>query len=199
MTFGVNLLKVITVPNMKNASKIVAILLGLFFVAAGVNFFLPEEMKLFIPPSPPEGSQAAAFIGAIGGSGYLAAVKVVEIVGGLALLCGCTRRLGIVLIGAVLFNIVAFHVAFFGWGSVFALNQNALEVLAAVIAVLFLTFTHRLCCCLSGRGCCSKDGSGSCCSGCNCCASGSCGEKAESSSCCSTQSSDKKSGGCGCG
>lgn len=184
---------------MKNASKIVAILLGLFFVVAGVNFFLPQDMKLYTPPSPPAGSPAAAFLGAIYGSGYLAVVKALEIAGGLALLCGCTRRLGIVLIGAILFNIVTFHVAFFGWGSVFALNANALELLAAVVAILFLTYSHRLCCCLIGRSCCSKDGSGSCCSGCNCCASGSCGTGAESSACCSTQPSDKKSGGCGCG
>lgn len=175
---------------MKTASKIVAILLGLVFVVFGLNFWLK-----FIPvPPPPEGSAAAAFIGAMYGSGYLAVVKAIEVLGGLALLCGCTRRLGIVLIGAVTFNIAVFHVVFFGWGSL------ADPVVAfAIAAVLFLTFAHRLCCCLAGRGCCSKDGSGCGCSGCNCCASGSCGTGSESSACCSTQPSDKKSGGCGCG
>ncbi len=178
-----------SVPNMKTATKIVASLLGLMFVVFGLNFWLQ-----FLPvPPPPEGSPAAAFIGAMYGSGYLAVVKAIEVIGGLALI-GCrTRRLGIVLIGAVTFNIALFHVAFFGWGSL--LDP---VVLFAILGTLFLTYTHRLCCCLSGCGCCSKDGSGSCCSGCNCGTSGCCSDKAESSSCCSTAPSEKKSGGCGC-
>ena len=175
---------------MKTATKIVASLLGLMFVVFGLNFWF----HFIATPMPPEGSPAAAFLGAMFGSGYLATVKVVEVVGGLALLCSCTRRLGIILIGAVTFNIVTFHVAFFGWGSL-----ADPVVIFAIVGTLFLVYSHRLCCCLSGCGCCSKDGSGCCCSGCKCCDSGCCGDKSESSSCCSTQSSDKKSGGCGCG
>ena len=173
---------------MKTASKIVAILLGLMFVVFGLNFWLK-----FIPvPPPAEGTPSAAFIGAMYGSGYLAVVKAIEVLGGLALI-GCrTRRLGIVLIGAVTFNIATFHVAFFGWASL--LDP---VVLFAIIGTLFLVFTHRLCCCLSGCGCCSKDGSGSCCSG-SCSTSCCSAEKSESSSCCSTAPSEKKSGGCGC-
>ena len=169
---------------MKNATKIVATLLGLMFVVFGLNFWFR-----FIPtPMPPEGSPAAAFLGAMFGSGYLATVKVVEVLGGLALLCPKTRRLGIILIGAVTFNIATFHVAFFGWGSL--LDP---VVIFAIAATLYLVRVHRLCCCLMGCGSCNPEGTGCC--GTSCCSS----DKGESSSCCSTESSDKKSGGCGCG
>jgi len=169
---------------MKTATKIVASLLGLMFVVFGLNFWLQ-----FLPtPPPPEGSPAAAFIGSMYGSGYLATVKVIEVLGGLALLCACTRRLGIVLIGAVTFNIALFHVTFFGWGSL--LDP---VVLFAILGTLFLNYTHSLLCCLTGRTCCNREGSGCC--GTSCCST----EKSESSSCCSTGgSSEKKSGGCGC-
>ncbi len=165
---------------MKLASKIVASLLGLMFVVFGLNFWF----HFIAVPSPAEGTPASAFIGSMYGSGYLAAVKVIEVLGGLALLVSCTRRLGIVLIGAVTFNIAAFHVAFFGWASL--LDP---VVAFAIVALLFLTKSHNLLCCLSGCGCCNKEGSGC----------GSCCSKESSSSCCSVESSDKKSGGCGCG
>lgn len=167
---------------MKTATKIVATLLGLMFIVFGLNFWF----HLIPVPQPPEGSPAAAFLGAMFGSGYLATVKVIEVLGGLALLCSCTRRLGIILIGAVTFNIVTFHVAFFGWGSL--LDP---VVIFAVVGTLFLTRSHRLCCCLSGFGKCNPEGSG-------CCGSSCCSSEKEASSCCSTGSSDKKSGGCGC-
>lgn len=181
------------VPNMKTTSKIVAYLLGLMFVVFGLNFWF----HFINTPTPPADSPAGAFINAIYGSGYLAVVKAIEVIGGLALLSCRARRLGIILISAVTFNIVTFHVAFFGWGSLIPSASNA-PVLFALVASLYLAYSHRLFCCVSGCGCCSKDGSGSCCSGCNCGTSGCCSDKAESSSCCSTAPSEKKSGGCGC-
>jgi uncharacterized membrane protein YphA (DoxX/SURF4 family) len=164
---------------MKLASKIVASLLGLMFVVFGLNFWF----HFIAVPSPAEGTPASAFTGSMYGSCYLTVVKVIEVLGGLALLVSCTRRLGIVLIGAVTFNIAVFHVAFFGWASL--LDP---VVAFAILATLFLVKSHNLLCCLSGCGCCNKEGSGC----------GSCCSK-ESSASCSVESSDKKSGGCGCG
>lgn len=150
---------------MKTVTTVVASLLGLMFVVFGLNFWLQ-----FAPvPPPPEGSPAAAFIGAMYGSGYLAVVKAIEVLGGVALLVPRFRRLGIILIAAVVFNIATFHVAFFGWGSLLDL-----KVLFAIVATLFLVRMHSLCSCLAGCGTCNPEGTG-------CCNSGSCSsEKPES-------------------
>lgn len=156
---------------MKTVTTVVASLLGLMFVVFGLNFWLQ-----FAPvPPPPEGSPAAAFIGAMYGSGYLAVVKAIEVLGGVALLVPRFRRLGIILIAAVVFNIATFHVAFFGWGSLLDL-----KVLFAIVATLFLVRMHSLCSCLAGCGTCNPEGTG-------CCNSGSC----------SSEKSESKGGCCG--
>jgi len=155
---------------MKTVTTVVASLLGLMFVVFGLNYWLQ-----FAPvPPPPEGSPAAAFIGAMYGSGYLAVVKAIEVLGGIALLVPRFRRLGIILIAAVVFNIATFHVAFFGWGSLLDL-----KVLFAIVATLFLVRMHSLCSCLAGCGTCNPEGTGCCNSGSSCCSTGS-AEKAES-------------------
>lgn len=89
-------------------TNVVAGLLGLLFLVFGSNFFL----KFIDVPPPPEGTPAAAFLGALYGSGYLAFVKVLEIVGGLTVAIPRLRRLGLLLLGPVIVNIVAFHVFF---------------------------------------------------------------------------------------
>ncbi len=145
---------------MKTVTTIVASLLGLIFVVFGLNFWLN-----FIPvPPPPEGTPAAAFIGALYGSGYLAVVKAIEVLGGVALLLPRFRRLGIILIAAVVFNIATFHVAFFGWGSLVDP-----VVLFSIVATLFLVRMHSLCSCLAGCGTCNPEGTGCCNSGSSCC------------------------------
>jgi uncharacterized membrane protein YphA (DoxX/SURF4 family) len=151
---------------MKTATTIVASLLGLMFIVFGLNFWL----KFAPVPPPPEGTPAAAFLGAMFTSGYLATVKVIEVLGGVALLIPRFRRLGIILIAAGVFNIATFHVAFFGWGSLVDV-----KVLFAIAATLFLVRMHALCSCLCGCGTCNCEGTG-------CCNSGSCGssDKAES-------------------
>ena len=160
---------------MKTASKIVAILLGLVFVVFGLNFWLK-----FLPvPPPPEGTPAAAFIGAMYGSGYLAVVKAIEVLGGIALLVPRFRRLGIILIAAVVFNIATFHVAFFGWGSLVDP-----VVLFSIVATLFLVRMHSLCSCLAGCGTCNPEGTGCCNSGSSCCSTGSVEKTETKGGCC---------------
>lgn len=87
-------------------TTIVAALLGLLFLVFGLNFFLHFLPN---PPAAPD-SPATAFINAMYGSGYLAFVKVIEITGGLALAIPRFRRLGLLLLGPVIVNIVAYHV-----------------------------------------------------------------------------------------
>jgi len=153
---------------MKLASNIVAGLLGLIFIVFGLNFFL----NFIATPMPPEGSPAAAFIGAMYSTGYLKLVKVLEVLGGVLLILPRLRNLGLVVIGAIVFNIACIHQFMFG-------GIKDPVVIFAILSCLFLTYVAFKNCC--GSACCSES---ACCGE----ASGSAG------SCCSSESS---SGCCG--
>lgn len=115
-------------------TTIVAALLGLLFLVFGLNFFLD-----FSPvPSPPAGSPAAAFLGAMYGSGYLAFVKVLEIVGGITVAIPRLRRLGLLLLGPVIVNIVAFQI-FFTNGA----GLTAPPVILISVCGLYLLWAER--------------------------------------------------------
>ena len=115
-------------------TNVVAGLLGLLFLVFGSNFFLK-----FLPvPPAPEGTPAAAFLGAMFGSGYLAFVKVLEIVGGLAVAIPRLRRLGLLLLGPVIVNIVAFQI-FFTNGA----GLTARPVLLIIVTSLYLVWAER--------------------------------------------------------
>ncbi|WP_411827203.1 hypothetical protein [Luteolibacter sp. AS25] len=92
---------------MKYVSHIAAGLLGLLFLIFGLNFFLNF---IPMPPGPPEGSPPALFMAALYPTGYLAFVKLFEIAGGLLVAVPRTRSIGLLLLGPVIINILAFHV-----------------------------------------------------------------------------------------
>ena len=97
---------------MKLASTIARYLLGLIFVVFSLNFWLH-----FMPiPMPPEGSNAANFMGAIYMSGFLTVVKVLELVSGLLLLAGKFINLALAILGPIVINIVLYHVVILGAG-----------------------------------------------------------------------------------
>ncbi len=92
---------------MNIASHIAAVLLGLMFLMASV-------MVLFklgpTPPAPPEGTPPAHFMAAFAPTGYLTFVKVLELIGGLLVLIPLTRNLGLLVLGPIIVNILAFHI-----------------------------------------------------------------------------------------
>jgi len=90
---------------MKHLPTIAGALLGLLFITSGIVVLL----KLVSMPPPPEGSAAALFMGAFVPTGYLNFVKVLEILGGLLVAIPCTRNLGLLVLGPILINILAFH------------------------------------------------------------------------------------------
>ncbi len=92
---------------MKNKIAIIAGgLLGLVFIIFGLNFFFK-----FLPMPPmEEGTPPAVFMGAMYASGYLAFVKVLEILGGLLTAIPKTRNIGLLILGPIIVNILAFHV-----------------------------------------------------------------------------------------
>jgi putative oxidoreductase len=80
--------------------------LGLLFLIFGSNFFL----KFIDMPSPAEGSPMAAFAGTMYATGYLAFVKVLEIIGGILVAVPKTRNLGLLILTPIIVNILAIHV-----------------------------------------------------------------------------------------
>jgi putative oxidoreductase len=91
---------------MKIAAHIAATLLGLLFLAASVTVLFKLGPT---PPAPPEGSPAAMFFGAFAPTGYLTFVKVLELIGGVLVIIPLTRNLGLLVLGPILVNILAFH------------------------------------------------------------------------------------------
>ena len=96
----------------KQLARITAGLLGLIFIVFGLNFFLHF---IAIPPAP-EDSPAAAFMGAAYTTGFLTFVKVLEIVGGVLVAIPKTRNLGLLILGPIVVNILAFNYFIAGGG-----------------------------------------------------------------------------------
>ncbi len=91
---------------MKYAPAIAGLLLGLLFIMSSVVFFF----NLVQMPPPPEGSAAAMFFGAFGPTGYMKFVKVLELTGGILVAIPKTRNFGLLILGPILVNILAFHI-----------------------------------------------------------------------------------------
>jgi len=116
---------------MKYVIVIVRVLLGLMFVVFGSNAFLK-----FMGPPPEMHGQAGAFITALMSSGYMYAIAVLQILGGLCLLLGARFvPLGLTLLGPIIVNIVLYHVF---------LDSSGLPI-AIVISLmsLFLLWIYR--------------------------------------------------------
>lgn len=91
---------------MKYAPTVAGILLGLLFVMSAV-------VVLFgLAPNPPipEGTPMAMFMGAFGPTGYMTFIKVLELLGGILVAIPQTRNFGLLILGPILVNILAFHV-----------------------------------------------------------------------------------------
>jgi putative oxidoreductase len=91
---------------MKILVIICRVLLGLAFCVFGANILHPF---LPMPPMPPE-SLPAKFMVVMGPTHYMAMVGAFQLVGGLCVLVGGLAPIGLVLLGPVLVNIIAFHV-----------------------------------------------------------------------------------------
>jgi len=90
---------------MKYLPTIAGALLGLLFAASGAVVLL----KLAPMPPLPEGSPAAHFMAAFVPTGYLTFVKVLEILGGILVAVPKTRSLGLLVLGPIVLNILAYH------------------------------------------------------------------------------------------
>lgn len=118
---------------MKYLPTIAGVLLGLLFImSASVVLF-----GLAPTPEIPEGSPVAAFFAAFGPTGYMTFIKVLELIGGILVAIPRTRNLGLLVLGPIIVNILAFHlfVARDGILSAMLLGMSALA--------LFLLWSER--------------------------------------------------------
>ncbi|MBK1835182.1 hypothetical protein [Roseibacillus ishigakijimensis] len=121
---------------MKHLPNIAATLLGLAFLTFGLDFFLS-----FIPKpegGPPEGSPPALFFGAVYATGFLAFVKILEILGGVFVIIPKTRNLGLLLLGPIVVGILAFNLFIAGGSAIFQPPVILISLLAA-----YVLFTKR--------------------------------------------------------
>ncbi len=119
---------------MKIAAIVVGALLVFVFVASGgVVLFNLVPM----PPPPPPDSPMGGFFAAFGATGYLTFVKVLEVIGGILVAIPRTRRAGLLVLGPIIVNILAFHV-FVAKEGVFSPT-----IIAIVLFTLFLVWVER--------------------------------------------------------
>jgi uncharacterized membrane protein YphA (DoxX/SURF4 family) len=126
---------------MKIAAHIAATLLGLGFIA----FSLMILLNLVKPPPdmPPLVQQ---FMGVFAPTGWLTFVKTFELVGGILVLIPKTRNFGLLVLGPIIINILAFHV-------LVEHGQDLVPVPLVLAALaLFLLWHERK----SSRDCCTK-------------------------------------------
>lgn len=117
---------------MKIAVIVVRVLLGLGFMVFGANILFP-----FMPQPPiPEGSLTAQFLTVMVPTHYMALVGVVQFLGGLLVILGCTAPLGLVLLGPVLVNILAFHIFLQG-------GEGLAPGLVFTVLEIFLIYAYR--------------------------------------------------------
>jgi putative oxidoreductase len=120
--------------KMKIATNIAGGLLGFVFVAISLMVLL----HLAKAPPPPAGSPAALFMGAFVPTGYLTFVKIFELVGGCLVAIPATRNFGLLILGPIIVNILAFHT--------FIMNGSGLVGPPLLVAVLgaFLLWAERV-------------------------------------------------------
>jgi putative oxidoreductase len=117
---------------MKIAAIIAGVLLGLIFV------LLPGSLLLGLMhmPPPAAGSPAADFFGVFYMSGWLKLVQLCQIGGGILVAIPKTRNFGLLILGPIIVNILAFHLLVAKGGLV------GPPLVAAVLAA-FLLFAER--------------------------------------------------------
>jgi hypothetical protein len=118
---------------MKYAPAIAGGLLGLLFAVFSLLFLL----KLVpMPELTDDGSAVSHFMAAFVPTGYLAFVKVCELIGGVLVAVPRTRNLGLLVLGPIIVNIIAFHAFVTGFADL--LNPIMIIILGLTIFLLWV-------------------------------------------------------------
>ena len=117
---------------MKIAILISRVFLGMGFIIFGLNILYP----FITTPPPPTGSLTAQFVAVMVPSHGMLLVGVLQLLGGLLLVIGRTTPLGLVLLGPILVNILAFHIFIQG-------GQGIAPGLVLSVLEIFLICAYR--------------------------------------------------------
>jgi putative oxidoreductase len=117
-------------PQMKIATIIARVLLGLIFVVFGSNAFLH-----FLPMPPLPQGVTGEYLHAFFASGYVYVIGGFQVIAGLLLLIGRFVPLGLTILGAIIVNIWCFHLLMAPEGLPPAIFVTILE--------LFLVWRYR--------------------------------------------------------
>jgi putative oxidoreductase len=117
---------------MKIAALICRILLGLGFTVFGANILHPF---LPMPPMPPE-SLPGKFMAVMWPTHWMQMVGAFQLIGGLCVLSGRLTPIGLVLLGPVLVNILAFHIFLTG-------GEGLMNGLVFLALEVFLIYAYR--------------------------------------------------------
>lgn len=90
---------------MKYAAIIASILLGGLFIMSAVTVLF----NLMPMPELPKDTPIFHFMTAVGPTGFMKFVKVFELLGGILVIIPKTRNLGLLCLGPIILNILAFH------------------------------------------------------------------------------------------
>ena len=118
---------------MKHIPLIASILLGLLFImSASVVLF-----GLAPTPEIPKDTPVWHFMNAVGPTGFMTFVKVLELIGGILVIIPLTRNLGLLVLGPIIVNILAFHQ--------FVAKDGIFQPMLLVIGLLaaYLLWTER--------------------------------------------------------
>ncbi len=115
---------------MKKATLIANLLLGIGFLVFGLNFWLKV-----LPTPPPPTEAAGQFLGILYMSGFLAVVKALEVLGGLAVLSQRFAPFGLLILGPILVVINLYDLFI-------AKSFNPPSAILSLLA-LFLLYSYR--------------------------------------------------------
>ncbi len=90
---------------MKHLPLIASILLGLLFIMSAVTVLF----GLAPMPEIPKDTPPWHFMTAVGPTGFMTFVKVIELLGGILVIIPKMRNIGLLCLGPVILNILAFH------------------------------------------------------------------------------------------
>ncbi len=128
---------------MKNAENICAGILGNSFLVFGFNFFF----QFFSMPAPHADSLVIPFFQATGQSGFMAFVKISEIVSALLIIIPKFRNWGLIILGPIIVNIIAFNVFIAAGGAIFQPSVIITSILFLMVLWFrrndFLGLTHN--------------------------------------------------------
>jgi hypothetical protein len=94
---------------MKIASNIAGVILGLLFLLASGGFFYMVISKTPLPANFAPGSPADLFMKAVFPTGFMLFVKCFELIGAVLVMIPKTRNFGLLVLGPIIINILAFH------------------------------------------------------------------------------------------